>query len=254
MIRSNRFQVLALPEDPYEEFKDIVPYNLLVDGKWNSLSINRHPLYYKIRHRFDRNYDGKLLWSELNKMEEEIEKMKNEVWEYLDKVYQRRSELRSIIIEQKRLCKEDTRESTIDAIFLSAAKATTVTESQTNLGSFINQVTDSMMMLPHIISFLPIETCYQKLQKHLDTCSGLDGTGKYKCTVDSICYGCQFKENGRCEHYYEIEEAREELEIYQYYEFEYYDKIGDLEYTYNRALAVKQDRLDEYLQDIHDDF
>jgi hypothetical protein len=252
MLRTNRFQVLAMPEDPedlYEDFEDIAPYNLLVDGKWTSLWLNRHPLYHKIRNRFDGNYDGKLLCSELKKMKEKIQETRNDLMEYQDQIYERKSELRSIIIEQKRLCNEDTRYSTIESILLSAGESTKIEKPQTNLASFFREVPEAMMMLPNIISFLPIENCAQKLQKHLDEC-----TGTYKCTKNFVCYECQFKENGRCSHYYEIDEAKKQLEEFEYYEDEYYDRISDLECTYNRALAVKEDRLQEYIDDIYDDY
>lgn len=227
-----------------ENFEDIAPYNLLVDGKWTSLWMNRHPLYYKITNRFYGDYDGKLLWSELNKMKEKIEIRNKELFKYLDKIHERRTELRSAYREQKRLCAEDG-ESTIDAIILSASKA--VTENpKTPLGSFFSEVPFAMMILPDIISFLPIETCAQKLQKHLDTCT--------KCNKNYISYDCQFKENGRCSHYYEIETIREDLENYEYCEEQYRDDIQRLEYDYNRALAIKEDRLQEFVDDLYDDF
>ena len=97
------------------------------------------------------------------------------------------------------------------------------------------------------------EECTQRLQKHLDKCIGIDGTGKYKCTKDYVSYDCQFKESGRCGHYYEIERAEEELDNFDYFEHEDKSKIIDLEVTYERALAVKEDRLQEYLDDLYYD-
>ena len=43
---SNRFKVLEIAQDPtdYDDFEDIAPYNLLDDGKWTSLWMNRHIL------------------------------------------------------------------------------------------------------------------------------------------------------------------------------------------------------------------
>jgi len=94
------------------------------------------------------------------------------------------------------------------------------------------------------------QTCAQKLQKHLNECIGFDGTGKHKCTEYFICYGCKFRENGRCSHYYEIERANEELESEEYYNCEDKNKITFLEYEYIKALAVKEDRLEEFEHDM----
>jgi hypothetical protein len=96
------------------------------------------------------------------------------------------------------------------------------------------------------------EKCKEKLQKHLDICTGFNG--KYKCTRDFVSYDCQFKENGRCSHYYEIEHLSEDLDRYEYYEEEAKSEIGELEYQYERALAVKENRLQEYLDDLYDDW
>jgi len=92
------------------------------------------------------------------------------------------------------------------------------------------------------------ERCSEKLQKHLDVCNG-----EYKCTKDFICYECQFKENGRCSHYYQIERATERFRELEYYEYEDKSLIIDLKFRYKRALAVKEDRLDEYLEELYDD-
>ncbi len=93
------------------------------------------------------------------------------------------------------------------------------------------------------------EKCKEKLQKHLDIC-----IGKYKCTSNFVAYDCQFKENGRCSHYYEIEHLLEDLDRYEYSEEEAKSKIADLEYQYERALAVKENRLQEYIDDLYDDW
>jgi hypothetical protein len=251
---SNRFKVLEIPQDPtdYDDFEDIAPYNLLNDGKWTSLWMNRHPLYYKIRNRFDVDYDGKLLWSELDKMKEKIEKLKKDRMEYNRSTSKQESELHSIIIEQTRLCKEYNVGNIIDTILFSissenSGKDTSFTESDTPLLGFYSQVVDATMISSEIISFLPIQTCAQKLQKHLDTCT--DGCKKY-----FVCYECQFKENGRCSHYYEIERAKEQLEMYEYYDNEDKSEIDRLEYRYERALAVKENRLEEYTENLYDEF
>lgn len=204
MNRINRFKLLEFPQDPtdYEDFEDVAPYNKLQDGKWTSLWLNRHPLAHKILHRFSGDYNGKLLWKELNEMKEEIETLQESLGKYQREVFPRRRELSSLIREQEQLCGEE---------------------------------------------------CARKLQKHLDKCMGFDGTGKYKCTKDFVSYDCQFKENGRCGHYYEIERANEEMDNFDYFEHEDKNKIIDLEVTYERALAVKEDRLQEYLDDLYYD-
>jgi hypothetical protein len=96
------------------------------------------------------------------------------------------------------------------------------------------------------------EKCEKELQAHLDKCTGFNG--KYKCTENYVSYDCEFKENGRCSHFYEIKRADEELEHYEYYEYDKKDRIQDLEIEYERALAVKENRLQEYLDNIYDDW
>ena len=195
-MRTNRFKALEIPKDPtdYEDFEDIAPYNKLKDGKWTSLWMDRHPLYYKITNRFRYEYDGKLMWRELNAMKEEIENKRKSLRDYQKDILPRYAELSDLVREQKNLCGE---------------------------------------------------RCAEKLQKHLDVCDG-----EHKCTKDFIRYECQFKENGRCSHYYEIERANEKLEELDYYEHEDESLIIDLEIRYERALAVKEDRLDEYQQEL----
>lgn len=196
MLRINRFKALEIPKDPteYEDFEDIAPYNKLEDGDWKSLWMPSHPLCYMIRNRFSYDYDGKLMWRELNVMKEEIQNMKRSLREYQEKFSPSYHEFYKLIREQKQLCGE---------------------------------------------------SCAEKLQKHLDVCNG-----NYKCSKDHITYECQFKENGRCSHYYEIERAKEILEEFDYYEHEDQDKISDLEVRYERALAVKEDRLEEYEEEL----
>lgn len=196
MIKINRFKALEIPKNPtdYEDYEDIPPYNKLEDGKWTSLWLERHPLCYMIENRFRYDYDGKLMWKELNAMKEEIENKRKSLRDYQNDFLPRYLELSNLISEQKQLCGE---------------------------------------------------SCAEKLQKHLDVCNG-----NYKCSKDHITYECQFKENGRCSHYYEIERANEILEEFDYYEHEDQDKISDLEVRYERALAVKEDRLEEYEEEL----
>ena len=203
MNRMNRFKALEFPQDPtdYEEFEDVAPYNKLKNGKWTSLWFNRHPLCYMITERFNGTYDGKLMWRELNDMEERIKQLQESLQDYIDEIYADRKKAILLIREQKKLCGEK---------------------------------------------------CEKELQAHLDKCTGFNG--KYKCTENYVSYDCQFKENGRCSHFYEIKRADEELEKYEYYEYDKKDRIQDLEIEYERALAVKENRLQEYLDDLYDDW
>lgn len=256
--RSNRFKLLEIPQDPtdYEDFEDIPPYNKLEDGKWTSLWMNRHPNARNIIHRFSSNYDGKLMWRELNSMEERIKKRRKALNLHIDNFSDSCWELRKRIRYLKNLCKECEKEyiNNFDTIILSTLNAKEYNEidEDSPLGSFIYHVDDAMSIMNYIISFIePKETCAQKLQKHLDKCMGFDGTGRHKCTKDYISYDCQFKENGRCDHYYEIERAKEELGWIESYEYDENMEIEELEYYYKRALAVKEDRLKEYLDELY---
>lgn len=100
------------------------------------------------------------------------------------------------------------------------------------------------------------ENCEQALQKHLDECTG-DGTGNYRCTKNRVSYYCEYKDNGRCHHYHEIERLREDSEEnFGYYEQESIEKISELEYEYRYSLDVKENRLREFLydSDLEDDY
>ena len=90
--------------------------------------------------------------------------------------------------------------------------------------------------------------CREKLEEHLKVCDSV-----YKCNKDFVAYECQFKKNGRCSHYYEIKKAEEDLDHFEYYEHVKKDRIIDLEIAYERALAIKEDRLKEYEDAISDD-
>ena len=77
----------------------------------------------------------------------------------------------------------------------------------------------------------------------------------YKCGGkfgNFVASECRWGDNGRCSHYYEIQEAREELDQEEYYEYEDKDRLIDLKVKYERALAAKEDRLQEYLDDLYD--
>lgn len=196
---SNKFKVLEDDDsNNYEDFEEISPYNKIIDGNWIALCLNSHPVAKLIRERISWLYDGKLLWREINKMKERIDKLKNALREYEDEVSPRMAKLNNLIREQKNLCKSDS-------------------------------------------------LCAEELQKHLDICQST-----YKCYDNYVAYECRFVDNGRCKHYYEIEYFQEELERYEYYIFEDKDKIMEIEVEYERALAVKEDRLKEYLDDLDD--
>jgi hypothetical protein len=92
-------------------------------------------------------------------------------------------------------------------------------------------------------------SCSQRLDEHLKVC---DST--YKCKKNFVAYECQFKENGRCSHYYEIEELERNLEDYEYDIDQYHETYVDLQVTYERNLAIKEDRYEEYKQQMEDDF
>jgi len=91
------------------------------------------------------------------------------------------------------------------------------------------------------------EICKEELQKHLDICSS-----SYKCKDNIVSHECQFKENGRCSHFYEIENLTEDLDDYECIIHQEEIRIIDLEVEYDRALAIKEDRLKEYFDKLDD--
>ncbi len=75
---------------------------------------------------------------------------------------------------------------------------------------------------------------------------------KLLCSVDPICMK---KTNGRCSHYYDIDQIEDEEED------EYQNNIDcdkrelyTLEREYERALAIKKNRLGEYEKEMEDDW
>ena len=80
-----------------------------------------------------------------------------------------------------------------------------------------------------------------------------DGTGNYKCTRNRVSYLCEYKDNGRCHHYYEIERLKEDSENFEYSEQTCLEKINELEYEYECSLAVKENRLREFLYESDSD-
>jgi len=92
--------------------------------------------------------------------------------------------------------------------------------------------------------------CKQNLKVHLEVCNS-----KYsKCTRHFVSYDCQFKENGRCEHYYDIDEETEKKERYQSIISDLHERVGELEMKYERELARKENRLQEYYDMVDSDY
>jgi hypothetical protein len=197
---SNIFKVLANDqEDVYDGFEEVIPYNIVGDGKW--IRLTQSPVGKLINERFSSWYTGKLMLREINAIKAKLYEAKNNLDTYRD---DNKCELIASLREQKKLCKSS-------------------------------------------------DKCVQKLNDHLKICGGIDG--KYKCEKYHVSYDCQFtKENGRCSHYYEIKHIEEQLEDYQYVIDEYYSSYLELEISYERALAVKENRLEEYIQQIEDDY
>jgi hypothetical protein len=138
---------------------------------------------------------------------------------------------------------EDNGSSTIDIILLRAISLHPVNPVEAPLGAFVQQVDYDVIMMKEIISFVPLETCSQNLQKHLEQCHRL--SGKYMSVsswiMTDVHIFTRVKERKN-------ERAKDELERYERCE---QDIINDLEYKYERALALKENRLQEYLNDVY---
>ena len=93
------------------------------------------------------------------------------------------------------------------------------------------------------------DECAKNLEAHLKVCDG-----DYKCTQNYVAYECTYKENGRCSHYYEIKHIDERLEDYEYTIDSYTDLYQDLQISHERALAIKENRYDEYKRKIEQEF
>ena len=83
--------------------------------------------------------------------------------------------------------------------------------------------------------------CKDNLRKHLELCSS-----KSKCHGNFVADECKDGENGRCSHYYAIQCDEQELISYDCYIWEQKEQIKKLEENYERALAIKENRLKEY--------
>jgi len=106
------------------------------------------------------------------------------------------------------------------------------------------------------------DDCKKKLEEHIKLCKSkhiCDRICKehkrcFTCDEDYVAYECQFEENGRCSHYYAIKHYEERLENYEYTEDEYTDSYIDYKVEYERALAIKEDRYEEYKRDLDEYF
>lgn len=107
--------------------------------------------------------------------------------------------------------------------------------------------------------------CLRELEKHLEICDG--GYDKdhenyrkpyHKCEMRTVCYECKkshnIKNNGRCSHFYDIEYLNEQLENTEYYDDCLEDEICELEADYDRKLAIKEGRYEQYKEDLYDYF
>jgi hypothetical protein len=75
---------------------------------------------------------------------------------------------------------------------------------------------------------------------------------KLLCSVDPICMK---KTDGRCSHYYDIDQIEDEEEDeYQYNIQCDKSELYTLEREYEKALAIKENRLGEYEQEMEDDW
>lgn len=107
--------------------------------------------------------------------------------------------------------------------------------------------------------------CLKKLEEHLEICKGgyLEndpnyGKQYYKCERGSVCYDCgkssNIENNGRCSHFYDIKYLGEQLENLEEYSEDLNDRIIDLQVEYDRKLAIKEGRYEQYKEDLLDYF
>lgn len=127
-------------------------------------------------------------------------------------------------------------------------------EAENNLENYISKVQKEKNALIKSISEQCLlckstSKCGEKLEEHLKVCDSV-----HKCKKDFVAYECQFKKNGRCSHYYEIKHLDEDLENIEYVIDDYRRKYLDLKVEYERELARKEDRLEEYEQQEDDDW
>jgi hypothetical protein len=95
------------------------------------------------------------------------------------------------------------------------------------------------------------EKCKKDLEEHLKNCKH----DKYPCSQRFVSYECQFKENnGRCRHFYEIENAQETIGFYDENLQDLYDRFYEAEVKYERELAKKENRLAEYIRKMNEEY
>lgn len=126
---------------------------------------------------------------------------------------------------------------------------TNMDEAKNNLNEYSNKNYDKRNEIYNEIieqKKLCGDECKRILQQHLKICKGFDGTGKYKCTEKHVAYSCQFKDDGRCSHFYEIENLQENLDWYDENIDDLSKEYYKLKNTYERELAKKENRIEEY--------
>jgi len=92
-------------------------------------------------------------------------------------------------------------------------------------------------------------------KEHLDNMRELRESWRKQnllCSEDPLCTK---KLNGRCSHYYDIDQVLEEADDnYEYFINCERTELYALERKYERALAVKKNKIEEYEQEIEDDW
>lgn len=81
--------------------------------------------------------------------------------------------------------------------------------------------------------------CKQDLQSHLDSCTN-------GCSLDHIAYECRYIDNGRCIHYYRLEEIERYADDYDCIDEDYKFVVWEKEYDYERALGIQKLGLEAY--------
>ena len=89
--------------------------------------------------------------------------------------------------------------------------------------------------------------CKEELEQHLQSCTN-------NCRPDFLSYGCQFGNNGRCSHYFIIEDSIDNIDRYNHTLQTFAEEYYDIKSNYDLQLAKKEGRLDEYNQQIDDEY
>ena len=86
-------------------------------------------------------------------------------------------------------------------------------------------------------------TCLTNLHNHVKEC-----VSKWKCTIYSVSNSCRIKYNinKECSHHRKIEDFERCLDNYRVGIYQFNSPFIDLQRKYERALAAKEDRLEEY--------